>query len=99
MPRRALLLAAIACAGLAMAQPHNVMLRGVVLGSNNVPKPGVAVDILGPTRVFTETNREGSFSARVVAGRYTVRVRDGSRRMEFPVVVSTESEVRLRLSW
>lgn len=99
MPRRALLLAAIACAGLAMAQPHNVMLSGVVVGSNNAPKPGVAVDILGPTRVFTETNLEGRFSALVVEGRYTVRVRDGSRRMEFPVVVPSESEVRLRVSW
>jgi len=99
MLRGVLLLAAIACTSFAMAQAQGVMLKGVVIGSNNAPKPGVAVDILGPTRVFTETNQEGKFSVEVVAGRYTVRVRDGSRRMEFPVVAPNQSEVRLAVPW
>ena len=99
MLRRVLLLAAIACAGLAMAEAQGIILKGVVVGSNNTPKPSVAVDILGPTRVFTETNEEGRFSVEVVAGRYTVRVRDGSRRIEFPGLVPNESEVKLTVPW
>lgn len=99
MRTRTLLLAALALAGLAIGQANADTLRGVVIGANNAPKPGVAIDVLGPTRVFTETGPDGRFSVEVAAGTYTVRVRDGSRRMEFPGVVPSEAEVQLSVNW
>lgn len=93
------MLAAIALFGLGFGQAYGDTLRGIVVSANNVPKPGVAIDVLGPTRVFTETDPEGRFSVEVAAATYTVRVRDGSRRMEFPGVTPRESEIRLTVNW
>ena len=99
MFRNALLLAAIVFSSVAFGQAADATLSGTVVGANNKPKPGVAVDVLGPARVFTETDPSGKFSVAVVAGTYVVRIRDGSRRMEFPAVVPDGKPQTFKLTW
>jgi hypothetical protein len=58
-------------------------LAGVVTSKSGALKVGVVVDILGPSKVYTQTDASGSFLVHVIPGAYTVRVRDGSHHQEF----------------
>jgi hypothetical protein len=65
-----------------------VRLEGTVTGADQQPRRRVLVDVLGPRRVFTRTDDDGRFSVQLPVGVYTIRVRDGSRRQEFPLDVT-----------
>jgi hypothetical protein len=75
-------------------------LTGTVIGRDGSRRTGVSVDVLGPSTVYTETNAQGAFSARLRPGNYVIRVRDGRRQMEFQKQVAPgENVVQLQLSW
>jgi len=69
------------------AQNEPVAITGQVLGSDGEPKRGVLVDVMGGRRLFTQTGDNGEFSVTLRPGFYTIRVRDGNRRQEFPLDV------------
>jgi hypothetical protein len=62
---------------------HAADLAGVVTSRSGTPKVGVVVDVLGPSKVYTQTDASGRFLVHVMPGAYTVRVRDGSHHQEF----------------
>ena len=102
MLRRSLLAAAILLASVsAAAQEPNATLHGKVTGQNGQARNGVAVDVLGPIRVFTETSESGQFTVHLTAGTYVIRIRDGTRRMEFPTqeVPAGDSNSSFQLNW
>lgn len=87
-------------AALISSPTHAQELQGKVIGENGQPKPNVLVDILGPSKVFTQTDREGRFSAELMAGAYVVRIREGRRRMEFSRQIQNGvNEDQFQLAW
>lgn len=75
-------------------------LAGTVVGKDGRPKPNVPVDVLGPSKVYTETDSSGRFSVNLLPGRYVVRVRDGARRIEFAQeIVPGQQQARFQLTW
>jgi hypothetical protein len=84
----------------AQAQGDRTDLSGTVVGKDHKPKPGVSVDILGPTKISTETDGSGRFRVRVRPGAYVIRVREGERRMEFSQQVRQgKNDERFQLAW
>jgi hypothetical protein len=87
-------------AALAHGQSDQASLTGVVMDKGGKPKPSVAIDILGPTKVYTETDGSGRFTVRLRPGSYVIRVREGDLRMEFPRRIGEGSnESYFRLAW
>jgi hypothetical protein len=75
-------------------------LTGTVVSRDGKPKPNVPVDILGPTKVYTETDSSGAFTVRLRQGSYVIRVRDGDRRAEFSQQIAPGSnKARFQLRW
>jgi hypothetical protein len=70
----ALLLSATACAG---------ELAATVLTSQGSPKSGVIVEVLGPTKIFTQTDSAGQFVVTLSRGNYVIRVRDNNLTSNF----------------
>jgi Carboxypeptidase regulatory-like domain len=86
----------------AIAQSRKpVKITGNVVNRDKKPKPFVAVDVLGPSRVFTETNNSGQFTVSVRPGNYVIRVREGKRRMEFRRTVEPKENkpFQLQVAW
>jgi carboxypeptidase family protein len=107
MARRMRPAAAMACA-LAMLlsaavvypQTEQLSFTGTVVGRNGAAKPNVAVDVLGPTRVYTETDASGHFTVRLRPGSYVIRVREGNRWMEFPQAINEKSnKAQFSVAW
>lgn len=85
---------------LAYAQSDQASLTGTVVDKSGKSKPSVAIDILGPTKVYTETDGSGRFTVRLRPGSYVIRVREGDLRMEFPQRIGAGSnEAQFRLAW
>jgi len=106
MARGVLRSGAIVCAlvlllsAAAHSQTGQLNFTGTVVGRNGVAKPNVAVDILGPTRVYTETDISGRFAVRLRPGSYVMRVREGNRWMEFPQEVNEKSDkAQFQVAW
>lgn len=101
MLRNVIAVAAMMAASVAAtAQEVDATLNGTVIGADGQPKIGVAVDVMGPVRIFTETSATGEFSVGVRKGTYVVRIREGSRRMEIDVQVNPgANQLPIRLSW
>ena len=74
-------------------------LKGTVLDAMGRPKSSVLIDVLGPTKVFTETDSDGHFSVEVSTGRYIIRIRDDRRRAEVEVLVEGDTARIFRVSW
>ena len=61
---------------------------------------GVAVDVLGATRLYVETDAQGKFEVSLPPGRYVFRVREGRRRMEFVRQLPADrNDLDLRITW
>jgi hypothetical protein len=85
---------------LGMAVAHSADLAGVVTDKNGTPRSGVVVDVLGPSKTYTQTDGTGNFVVHVSPGNYTVRVRDGNHHQEFPQSVPVEGvHGNYRLTW
>jgi hypothetical protein len=75
-------------------------LTGVVVGKAENPKPYVRVEINGPENRTTFTDQSGKFSVNLLDGRYTIRIIEGGRSMEFSADVSANAPVTtFRLGW
>lgn len=61
-------------------------LQGTVIGSSGAPKRFVRVEVTGPASEAAFTGTDGVFKVELPAGRYTVRVTERNRRMEFEAV-------------
>lgn len=79
-------LAAVALASSAWPQ-ELCDVSGRVLRRDGTEAARPAADLLGPSNVFTETDRSGRFTARVREGRYVVRLREGDRQVHVEMVV------------
>jgi hypothetical protein len=56
----------------------------------------VAVDILGPRKIFTRTDSDGRFKVDLIDGRYTVRLRYKKSTTDFSIRVGGDSGVSSR---
>jgi len=65
------------------AAVHADLLEGYVVGQDGEPKAYVRVNIIGPQKRTVVTDEDGRFTVDLLAGRYTVRVTDNRRRMDF----------------
>jgi hypothetical protein len=75
-------------------------LKGIVKGQDGKPKPYVLVDILGPSKVYTQADEAGQFEAKVLPGTYSIRIREGRRRMEFSQrVTDGVNKAQFKLGW
>ena len=94
--QRAFLVLCLLCATVA----HAADLAGVVTSKSGTPKVGVVVDVLGPSKVYTQTDTSGSFLVHLMPGAYTVRVRDGNHHQEFTQDVSDAGvHANYQLAW
>lgn len=66
---------------------------GTVTNSAGEPIQYVAVDILGPRKIFTRTDDEGRFEVDLVNGRYTVRLRYKRSTTDFSIRIGGESGI------
>ena len=95
--RIAIFLLALVFCVIAQAQES---FTGTVVSKNGKPKPSVSVDVLGPSRVYTETDPSGNFTVQLRQGSYVIRVRDGDRRAEFAQQIGAgSSQARFQLTW
>jgi hypothetical protein len=79
---------------------HAAEITGTVLGSDGSSKRGVPVDVLGASKVFTQTDATGKFKVTVPAGSYSIRIRDGANHMEFRQQVgANDISATYRLTW
>jgi hypothetical protein len=62
-------------------------LEGTVVGSSGAPKRFVRVEVLGPRNEALFTGQDGAFKVEVPEGRYSVRITERNRRMEFEDVL------------
>jgi Carboxypeptidase regulatory-like domain len=75
-------------------------LTGTVLTAQGNPKPGVLVEVLGPTKTFTQTDSSGRFHVSLPRGNYVIRVRDSNMTATFPQEVGDEDRTAsYKLSW
>lgn len=69
-------------------------LMGTVVGSGGAPKRFVRVEVIGPDTAALFTGQEGTFVVDLAGGRYSVRVTERNRRMEFKdIQVPAEGQV------
>lgn len=69
-------------------------LEGTVVGNGGVPKRFVRVEVTGPDTAASFTGPKGTFVMDLAGGRYTVRVTERNRRMEFEdIQVPAEGQV------
>lgn len=100
MLRVALVVLALATADVAVAQEQNATLTATILGQDGSPRPGLAVQVLGPSTVVTATDSRGKFTVQLRAGTYVIRVSHGFRRAEFPQVVAVgDNEASYKVGW
>ena len=69
---------------------------GTVTNSAGEPMQYVAVDILGPRKIFTRTDSDGRFEVDLVNGRYTVRLRYKRSTTDFSIRIGGESGILSR---
>ena len=75
---------------------------GTVVNSNGDGISYVLVDVLGPRKILTRTDKDGQFKVDLVSGRYTIRLRYNGRRKEFPIEVGDNQNSQtqtFKLNW
>jgi len=75
---------------------------GTVANSKGEGISYVLVDVLGPRKILTRTDKDGRFKVNLVSGRYTIRLRYNGRRKEFPIEVGDDQESQtkmFKLNW
>ncbi len=70
---------------------HAGELAATVISKQGNPKPGVIVEVLGPTKIFTQTDPAGRFHVNLPRGNYVIRVRDSNMAMSFSQEVGDDS--------
>jgi hypothetical protein len=66
---------------------------GTVTNSDGVTIQYVAVDILGPRKIFTRTNSNGRFKVVLVKGRYTIRLRYKKTTTDFSIRIGGDTGI------
>ena len=62
----------------------------------------VLVDVFGPRKIATRTDKDGKFVVDLVSGKYTFRLRYNGRRKEFPYEISDDPNPQaetFKLNW
>jgi len=75
---------------------------GTVANSNGDGIQYVSVDVLGPRKIFTRTDKDGKFKVSLIRGKYTIRLRYKGRRKEFPIEISADQDAQTQsftLNW
>lgn len=99
-----LILALLLISPTAHAQDSRVEVTVEIKGADGSPKSQVAVDVLGPARVFAETNAQGVLEVSLPPGSYVFRVRERGRRMKFERQVARPDPpaaitLKLKVNW
>lgn len=85
--RSATAIAVLSSFCLVSAEAEGGELRGSVLGVTHSPKSYVRIEISGPENKTTFTDNNGMFVVTLKGGRYTIRVIETPKRMEFSLDV------------
>ena len=81
------------------ATAHADRLSGTILDARGNPKSFVLVDVLGPTKVFTQSDSNGRFSVEVNKGNYIIRIRDDRHQAEVEVRVDGTFDGKFQIEW
>lgn len=72
---------------------HAEEFIGTVTNSDGETIQYVAVDILGPRKIFTRTNSNGRFKVDLVKGRYTIRLRYKKSTTDFSIRIGGDTGI------
>lgn len=72
---------------------HAEKFVGTVTNSDGKAIQYVAVDILGPRKIFTRTNSNGEFKVDLVKGRYTIRLRYKKSTTDFSIRIGGDTGI------
>lgn len=72
---------------------HAEEFVGTVTNSDGEAIQYVAVDILGPRKIFTRTNSNGRFKVDLVQGRYTIRLRYKKSTTDFSIRIGGDTGI------
>jgi hypothetical protein len=72
---------------------HAEEFVGTVTNSTGKAIQYVAVDILGPRKIFTRTNSNGRFKVDLIKGRYTIRLRYKKSTTDFSIRIGGDTGI------
>ena len=69
---------------------------GTVTNEKGEAIQSVAIDILGPRKIFTRSDNDGRFSVDLVNGSYTIRLRYQNKSTDYSVKIGGKSGISSR---